>query len=102
MIFRYIYAETTIVSQTRWVAFRNKNDTLYNQLSRRVKKFLGSLKGLRGNTDEERFEFVTGESINDPEDSYVISRIGLSIVGVGEFVYFEFGQKPEGVSLSEI
>lgn len=98
----FIYAETTIVSQTRWVAFRNKNDTLYNQLSRRVKKFLGSLKGLRGNTDEERFEFVTGESINDPEDSYVISRIGLSIVGVGEFVYFEFGQKPEGVSLSEI
>lgn len=98
----FIYAETTIVSQTRWIAFRNKNDTLYGQIQRRVKKFLGTLKGLRGDTDDDRFEFVCDSTINDPEDSYVIGRIGLNIVAIGEFVWFEFGQKPEGVSLAEI
>lgn len=98
----FIYAETTIVSQTRWIAFRNKDETLYNQINRRVKKFLGTLQGLDGATDDERFEFVCDTTINDPEDSYVIGRVGLNIVSVAEFVWFEFGQKPEGVSLAEI
>lgn len=98
----FIYVETTIVGQTRWVAFKNKNDTLYTQLTRRVTKFMRSVKGLRGTDDDERFEFVTGEAINDPEDPYVISRLGMNIVAIGEFVWFEFGQRPEGVSLAEI
>lgn len=98
----FIYAETTIVTQTRWMAFRNKDDSLYTQAQRRVNKFLGGLKGLKGETDADRYEFVCDSTINDPEDSYVIGRIGLNIVSVGEFVWFEFGQKPEGVSLAEI
>lgn len=98
----FIYAETTIVTQTRWMAFRNKDDSLYTQAQRRVNKFLGDLKGLKGETDADRYEFVCDSTINDPEDSYVIGRIGLNIVSVGEFVWFEFGQKPEGVSLAEI
>ena len=60
------------------------------------------MKGLKGETDADRYEFVCDSTINDPEDSYVIGRIGLNIVSVGEFVWFEFGQKPEGVSLAEI
>ena len=98
----FIYCETTIVSQTRWIAFKNKDNALYSQIQRRVKKFLGTLKGLRGDTDEERYEFVCDSTINDPEDSYVIGRIGLNIVSVGEFVWFEFGQRPEGVSLANV
>lgn len=98
----FIYVETTIVSQTRWIAFRNKDDMLYNQIIRRVTKFMRTVKGLRGTEDSERFEFVTGPAINDETDSYVISRLGMNIVAIGEFVWFEFGQLPEGVSLAEI
>lgn len=98
----FIYAETTIVSQTRWIAFRNKDSSLYNQVQRRVNKFLGTLKGLKGDLPEDRYQFVCDSTINDPEDAYVIGRIGLNIVAIGEFVWFEFGQKPEGVSLAEI
>ena len=98
----FIYAETTIVSQTRWIAFRNKDESLYNQINRRIKKFLGTLKGLAGATDAERYEFVCDTTINNAEDSYVIGRVGLNIISVAEFVWFEFGQKPEGVSLAEI
>lgn len=98
----FIFAETSIVVGTRWSAFQNKNDRLYNQMQRTVKKFLKNIKGLKGDVDAERFEFVCDATINDAEDPYVLSRVGLNIVGVGEFIYFEFGQKPEGVSLAEL
>lgn len=98
----FIYAETNITQQTRWMVFKNKNDTLYTRVNRVVSKFLRGLKGLKGQTDAERFAFVCDSTINDPDDSYVIARIGLSIDAVAEFIWFEFGHMPDGISLSEV
>lgn len=98
----FIYSELSIANGTRWATFQNKDDALYRKIQRVVKKFLGGVKGLAGDTDDERFEFVCDATINDPDDSTVNGRIGLNIVSVGEFIWFEFGQKPEGVSLAEI
>lgn len=98
----FIYVEITIVSQTRWMTFRNKTDELYDEVKRQVNKFLRTVKGLRGETESDGFEFVCDSSINDPENSLIIGRLGLNIIGIGEFIWFEFGHKPEGVSLSEV
>ena len=98
----FIYTEMSIVLGTRWAVFRNKDTNLYLQMNRVVKKFLSKVKGLYGDTDDQKFEFVCSEAINDPFDSYLISRVGLKPSGVAEFVFFEFGHKPDGISLSEL
>lgn len=98
----FLYAETNVTQQTRWMVFMNKGEKLYTRATRVISKFLRGLKGLSGETDDERFAFVCSAAINDPDDPYVISRIGLNIVKVGEFIWFEFGHKPEGISLEEV
>lgn len=98
----FIYVETTVTQQTRWMTFKNKNDALYTRATRVINKFLRTVYGLRGTTDEEKFQVVCNEKINDPEDSYVIARIGLRIESVAEFIWFEFGHLPEGISLEEV
>lgn len=100
----FIYAEISITNGTRWAAFRTKTDKLYREMNRTVNAFLSTVKGLDGNTDKERFEFVCNSEMpeNNNDEGYLVSRVGLNIVGVAEFIYFEFGQKPEGISLSEV
>lgn len=97
----FIYVETNIVAQTKWIAFENKGDALYNRISRIVSKFLRSVKGLAGNTDAERFQFVCDNTINNDEDSVVNSQVALNISAIGEFVWFEFGHTPDTSTLSE-
>lgn len=98
----FIYVEQSVVRGTRWAVFRNKNNYLYNSIVRVVTAFLTKTEGLAGDTTEERFAVVCNDTINDPKDPYVITRIGLSIEGVGEFIFFEIGQTPQGVSLEEL
>lgn len=98
----FIYVELSIVNGSRWMAFKNKTDKLYREVNRVVRKFLSGVKGLYGETDEEKYEFICDSTINDPDDPYVIGRVGLKPSGVAEFIFFEFGQKPEGISLSEV
>lgn len=98
----FIYVEQSVVRGTRWAVFRNKNDFLYNSITRVVTAFLTKVEGLAGNSNEERFGVVCNSTINDPKDPYVICRIGLNIEGVGEFIFFEIGQTPQGVKLEEL
>lgn len=98
----FIYVEQSVVRGTRWATFKNKNNYLYNNIVRVVKAFLTKTEGLAGETADERFAIVCNDTINDPKDPYVITRIGLNIEGIGEFIFFEIGQTPEGVSLEEL
>lgn len=98
----FIYVEQSVVQGTRWAVFKNKNNYLYNNIVRVVTAFLTKTEGLAGDKTEERFQVICNDTINDPKDPYVITRIGLSIEGVGEFIFFQIGQTPEGVSLEEL
>lgn len=98
----FIYVEQSVVRGTRWAVFKNKNNYLYNNIVRVVSAFLNKTEGLAGDTPKERYGVVCNDTINDPKDPYVITRIGLSVEGVGEFIFFEIGQTPQGVSLEEL
>lgn len=100
----FIYAEKSIAIGTRWVVFKPTNSSTWKSLKRTVDSFLNTLPGLYGDTAAERYMSICDETINTEavrKEGQILTKIGLNIESVGEFVIFEIGQMDEGTTLTE-